>query len=724
MTVDLVTYEVLRHRLWMINDEQANVAMQVSGSPVVYETKDLSSALMNPDGDGLFVSAHASRLALCTQYVAKTVIERFAGQPIRPGDAFITNDPWAGAIHQNDVAMVAPMFWQDTLVGWTGLVMHEMDVGGATPGGLSSGTADVFAEGPLIPPVKIVENWLLRPDLEAWAIRNSRTPLLNGLNLRGRLAACRRTQERFTQICARYGADALLAVQSEMIDRTREAIRKRIAALPDGAWRAETLLDHNGVDDIAYRVALTLSKQGERLIFDFEGTDPQAAGGINCTEIGLESGVVGSALTMLCYDLPWSTGALRPLLEVRSQPGTINNATHPAGVSHGTVAASRATAHVALAALSKLCALSSGGLASQVEANWTAGYQGMTLNGVDKEGEPFTGVTLDQPGGGGARIGSDGLDTGGVPGGPTFGTTNVETYEKIYPLLYLYRRQAVDSGGAGRFRGGVGTELVVTPHKLAAPLSVTVVSHGAKQPEAGGLFGGFPGSVQVRLLMTETSALEQFKAGATPNDISKEFVRSATRLPAKARLGLREGEALLFVRGGGGGVGDPLERPIPAVVADVQSGLVSKEIALTLYGVPVAGDAGTLDERTRHQRDLIRAGRGGASPGAAPGAGVEAFNLDGRSEITTAYAVEVSASATLIRCRGCGLQLAHSPADPKVCLEETKSPIALASPWNVYGDTEHVELRQYACPRCHRLAGVDARRVEDETLFDFSYVHE
>lgn len=720
MPVDPVTYEVLRHRLWMINDEQADVAMQVSGSPVVYETKDLSSALLRADGDALLVSAHASRLALCLQQVTKSVIQRCGENPgICPGDAFVTNDPWAGAIHQNDMAMVAPIFFDGALVAWTGIVMHETDVGGATPGGLSVGSADVFAEGPLVPPVKIVENGRLRSDIEAWAVRNTRTPLLNSLDIRGRLAACKRTLQRITEICERYGPETLVEVEDQIIERTRAVIAARLAALPDGAWSDAAAIDHDGRSDRVYVIRLSVQKSGSRICFDFTGTDEQAAGGINCTAIGMESGVIGSLLPILCYDLPWSTGALRPLIEIVSTPGTINNATFPAGVSHATVAASRATAHVTLSAMAKMCAVSTSGLAAQIEANWTAGWQGMTIHGRRRDRSTFTGVTLDQPGGGGGRLGSDGIDTGGTPGSPTFGVANVETYEKIYPLLYIYRREAMDSGGPGYHRGGVGTELLVVPHKGDGELDVNVVAHGGRKPAANGLYGGYPGSVQVRVLLRGSSVMEDYRQGSFPVDPLQVKAESVEPLAAKQSLRLREGDALLFVRGGGGGVGDPLERPAEQVLADVRARLCSLEVARGIYGVVI--DDGQLDVvSTDACRSGIREGRKAAEPDRRLDAAISTLaHRDG--EITIAYSLSHVKSATIVSCQSCGTILAAGGADPKAGSVMREVPITAASVWNRFGDVDHVRLREYSCPACGRLGTVHACDLGEPEVADVSF---
>lgn len=473
VSIDPITLEVLRHRLWVINDEQGRVASQLSGSPVVYEAKDFNSSLLTPDGESLFVGIYMTRLSLCLNHVVRAVIANFKDNVgFADGDAFVTNDPWAGAAHMNDFLMVAPIFFDDTLVCWTGLAMHEVDVGGPNPGSFTVGTPDVFGEAPLIPPIKMIERGVIRPDLEAMVIRNSRTSQLNGLNMRARIAAINRTRQRIQEVVQEYGLPTLMESQRRILELVQASLARRLKSLPDGQWINEGFIDHDGNTNRLYRIRLTMSKVGERLTFDFTGTDQQARGAINCTRVGLESGILSAMLPMLCYDMPWSPGGIMPLIDIVSDEGTINNARHPAAVSMATVSAIFATSHVTSGAIAKMLACSQ--LQQEVQANWSPAWQGMTMAGHHEDGKPFTAVLLDETGGAGARSWKDGVDTGGLPGTPAMAIANVEVYEREHPILYVYRRQAPDTGGQGQYRGGVGTEGMIIPHRNRGPIDITV----------------------------------------------------------------------------------------------------------------------------------------------------------------------------------------------------------------------------------------------------------
>ena len=371
--LDPITLEVLRNRLAMINDEQGRVASQLSGSPVVYEAKDFNSALLTPEGEGLFVGVYMTRLSLCLNGFAKTVIGEFKENPgYEEGDAYVTNDPWAGAAHMNDFLMIAPIFHDETLVCWTGLAMHEVDVSGPNPGSFTVGTPDVFGEAPLIPPVKLVERGSIRKDIEALLIRNSRTSRLNGLNMRARIAAINRTRQRIKEVIAEYGLDTVMAAQRGILDLAQASFARRLRSLPEGTWKSEGFLDHDGNQNRLYRICLAVTKSGERLRFDFTGTDAQARGAINCARTGLESGILSAVLPMLCYDIPWTTGGIMPMIDIVSEEGTINNARHPAAVSMATVSGIFATSHVTSGTIAKMLACSA--LHDEIQANWAPAW--------------------------------------------------------------------------------------------------------------------------------------------------------------------------------------------------------------------------------------------------------------------------------------------------------------------------------------------------------------
>ncbi len=725
-TLDPITLEVLRHRLWMINDEQGKLATQISGSPVVYEAKDFNCSLLTPEGDSFFVGVYTTRLSLCLHVAAKHIIANLKDNPgIRDGDAFITNDPWAGASHMNDFLILAPIFWEGEPVAWSGIAMHEMDVGGPNPGSFTVGAKEVFGEAPVIPPVRLVEAGTLRRDIEEVVLRNSRTRELNALNIRARLAAINRTRERIHDVIREYGKEVFLEVQKRILDLVRRAFIRRLKELPDGTWREEGFLDHDGNQNRLYRICLAMTKEGERLVFDFTGTSPQAEGPVNCTRVGLEGGVYSAVLPALCYDMAWSPAALGDVIEIRSAEGSINNARYPAAVSMATVAATFATQHVASATIAKMLSCASDPrYRLEAQANWMPTWQGTIVAGLNHRGERFTGPLLDQAGGAGARLIRDGIDTGGTPGSPSMGIANVETYERQNAILYVYRKQGRDTGGAGRFRGGMGTDLLIIPHNHTGPLDVTVLCHGASQPEARGLFGGGPSSVQVRLMLRQTNLAELFRSGFVPTSLGEIDSKMVEALEAKDRTTMNGGDALLAVAAGGAGYGDPLDRPAERVHRDFLLGVISPEIVRNVYGIVIDGgkalDRFGTEARRRALRTLrLREGRP-ADPEAVRQSLPGAAGGTPSSVIGDCLATIESEGEWLYVCSRCGSPYGSVQEDPKRYALMREVPITAWSEWNRYGLVGDVKTVEFYCRGCGLMLAVQVRKKEDPPLWDMA----
>ena len=724
--LDPITLEVLRNRLAMINDEQGRVASQLSGSPVVYEAKDFNSALLTPEGEGLFVGVYMTRLSLCLNGFAKTVIGEFKENPgYEEGDAYVTNDPWAGAAHMNDFLMIAPIFHDETLVCWTGLAMHEVDVGGPNPGSFTVGTPDVFGEAPLIPPVKLVERGSIRKDIEGLLIRNSRTSRLNGLNMRARIAAINRTRQRIKEVIAEYGQDTVMAAQRGILDLAQASVARRWRSLPEGTWKSEGFLDHDGNQNRLYRICLALTKSGERLKFDFTGTDAQARGAINCARTGLESGILSAVLPMLCYDIPWTTGGIMPMIDIVSEEGTINNARHPAAVSMATVSGIFATSHVTSGTIAKMLACSA--LHDEIQANWAPAWQGVTMAGHFAGGRAFTAVLLDETGGSGARSWKDGIDAGGLPGSPAMAIANVEVYEKEHPILYVYRRQAPDTGGQGMYRGGVGTEGMMIPHRNEGPIDLTRIAHGVSQPEAQGLYGGYPSSVQVTLLLRDSDHRQQFAQSRIPVSVEALGARSIEPMQAKQRTLLNPDDAIVIVCAGGGGYGDPIMRDPAAVLADLASGLVSEKVAKDVYGVCRLGAHGEREsgidvEATAVLRKEIRARRlseGKRLPKRDPQAhhGKKHSGVFAQSIGSALDLVDTGAGPRYV-CHHCNSTICGENEDPKSGSLARLVKMENLSHWNGYGLVDEIVVREFCCPKCAHLIAVEVRRKDDPVLYD------
>lgn len=601
--LDPITYEVIRNRLWAINDEQAQTAARKSGSQFIYEAFDFNSGLLDRDGNGLFAGVYVLFHTTGLDMTVKAVMEQFGD--VKDGDMFITNDPWVGAIHFNDFVVVTPIFADGEIIAWGALVMHYQDVGGPVPGSFVVGATNVFEECPIITPLRLMDGGRYCTEVESLLLRNTRTPLMNALNLRATVASQATTKRRVLEIVGQYGKDAFLAATDQVQAEVEQKIQARLAEIPDGEWYDHVYLDHDGVDYELYEIKLRLRKEGGTLTFDFTGTSPQAPGMINGTISGLRGGVMTAVLVMLAYEMPWSTGGLRNIVRIVSEPGTINNCDFPAACSGASVCAEEATENVAGTVVGKMLGASAT-LGDESMAVWYPYFNLVILAGLDQYGGPLAHLMFDNSaGGGGARSWGDGVDCGGYFESVSSVCPNVESNEKIFPVLELYRRRAAGSYGHGRHRGGTGIEVGTISYDVDADLEVIVTTHGAAQPGAPGLYGGYPCALNSNVILRDADARGQLAGGQIA--LGESHVTSDRRdvLEAKARTTLSTADMLVTRNEGGPGFGDPLQREPDRVLHDVRTGLCRVEDAETIYGVVLSG-AGVEDAETEALRARMR----------------------------------------------------------------------------------------------------------------------
>jgi N-methylhydantoinase B/oxoprolinase/acetone carboxylase alpha subunit len=722
--IDPVTFEVIRHRLWAINDDQGRMAARLSGSFIVFENFDFNAALVTADGRGLYCGVYILQHGATIDHFVRMVLDAWPAQEIRDGDMFFTNDPWWGALHANDGILAMPIFHEGELVLWSGIVMHDDDVGSPIPGSFVSGSHDRFGEAPLFPAIKLVEGFEPRADLERVYLRNSRTPEHNALNMRARVAALRSTHERIGELVAEYGVETFRAAQDEIVDYVERVVRRRLRAMPDGEWFAQGYHDHDGNVDELYRICTRVAKHGDRLTVDLTGTAEQAIGSINCARPAMEGAVMGVFLTLLCHDLPWAVGALRAIIEIVSEEGTINNAVSPAGASMASVMMTLSTQDVLAHAVAKMM-LCAEGYRGESQASWTPGINGCLLIAPAAGGDdPYVGAIVDfVSGGGGARTFADGVDSGGIFHSMATQAPNVETIESRVPALAVYRRELCDSGGAGRFRGGVAVETATVPHKLPiAPAGLNTISSGVRLPAGRGLSGGLPGAAAANVILRDSNIRELLAAGTVP--LSEHELDCARRevLPAKGFTAISEGDLLIGVHAGGGGYGDPLRRAPEQVVHDVGEGLVSPEQARAIYGVVVAGGDLDGEATARTRRRALAARLESARPWAPDAdAGPETETSAALPGGTVLHPVSDTVEAVAVgdtralRCTICHTRLGALAEDHKRTTRVQELALTAINPHNG-GCREDVVARWYHCPGCGTALALDVQRRDEPPL--------
>ncbi len=715
---DLITFEVLRHRLWQINDEQGRSIINVSGSPVASEVNDFNVGLADAQGNliclGPYNLFHVSSNGLMIRNALKVLGEKHIGE----GDVYICNDPWMGAVHHSDVCFIAPVHYRGELVAWASSTIHQVDIGGTARGSWNPLARDTFQEAPRYRFLKVVRGGEVQPEVVETYLTNSRMPHLLELDLRAQIAAANVAKERLGLLFSKYGMDTVRTVMADMLSYTEYLLRRKLRGIPDGRWYAEDYLDHSGHQDKIHAIRLNLRKQDTSLQFDFTGTDPQSDGPINSTFGGLLGGLFTALATFICNDIPWNDGALRPI-QIISEPGTINNAAFPAPCGMGTISGCLHTGDACSSAIAKMLSCSQT-WRKNLMAVWNGSAFVFNVFGKNQYGEPFgTMMVNSHMGGGGARYFADGHDNSGSLSVPRASVTNVESAEAIYPILYLFRRRATDSGGAGRFRGGVSGENAITPYQTER-IDFVVSTLGSNQSNSAGIGGGYPGGGAQPLLKRGTEIIDRMAAGFIPSrweDLPGEEVV----LPAKEFFTLLPGDVFNGVPHGGGGFGDPLERDPERVQEDVLQGLVSFDYALRTYGVvldPVTTNVRTTETHAR--RDEIRRERlaaGGRGPTFRPVP--EGWRELRASGVRLGETLRVRNGEIL--CARCEEKIASFGSNPKKGTLQVRRNLGQISPWIARrwaGVSPDFLFVEYVCPGCGYLIDAAQRRVGEIEPWD------
>ncbi|MEQ9661897.1 MAG: hydantoinase B/oxoprolinase family protein [Parasphingopyxis sp.] len=610
--LDPLTYEVVRHRLCSVTDEMGETLKRMSGSPIVTDANDFDFTINDEVGDLVQVGLYNTMLVGAIDFAAKwTLMNRAENPGIEEGDMFLCNDPWVGGgLHQNDVVVIQPIFHEGQLFGWTSAVCHEPDLGGSAIGSAPIGDVDVFSESVPTPPVKIMRQGVLQQDVADLWVRRSRVPMIVGLDLRAKIGANTTGRKRLADVIAQYGPDTVKAVMKKMMNDAESRLREKLRKAPDGSWTVCGYQDQAFEGDReTHTIKLTMTKADDRLIFDFEGTDPQR-GVISCTLGGCRGGIMLAFLPMLCGDIPWSAGGLMRCFEIRAPEGTLVNATFPAALNRAPISSGWMVGNLTAQCLSQMLDREFD-FRNNVQASCCGTFDFACVAGMDERPEepvPFLNVVMETVAGGyGARPTKDGIDTGGTFCIPMGRVPDAEMTELLYPLLMLWRREEVDSGGPGKYRGGASCSLGLTPHGTSLPAGVVMSSSGKATAQNTGLAGGYPGNLGYDVIVHGAGVGEMLANGELPVGL-EELGGDVEIAQCFAESLLHPGDVLYLNCQGGGGYGDPLLRDPTAVATDLHNGLISRQAAEDIYGVVVSA-GGTVDQEATDVRRVDIRGR-------------------------------------------------------------------------------------------------------------------
>ena len=537
--------QVMWNRLLAVVEEQGQALIRAAFSPIVRECGDISAGIFDFQGRMLAQAVTGTPGHINTMAEAvKTLRARFPIQEVQPGDIYMTNDPWIASGHLNDFLLMMPVFYRGRVIGFTACTSHLVDLGGL---GMGPEGADIYDEGLLIPPCKLVSagevNVLLMQIVKA----NSREPVANEGDIYALIACCEAGAASLGQMMAEFGISDLDALSDFIIETSRLGTIAAIAELPKGTWHSRLTVD--GYDqEIDLCAALTIAD--DHLTVDFSGTAPCTNKGIN---VPLNYATAYTVFALRCIigaDIPNNAGSLAPF-RVVAPTGCILNAQAPAPVAMRHTLG-QMTPDLVYGCLSQA-------LPEAVPAEGASCMYDLPLRhtpeAVDRNGAQFA-IELVFSGGTGARPALDGLSATAFPSG-VWGS-QVETTEAAAPVLIHRRELREGSGGAGKYRGGLGQIIEIgsaITEDMLLFLSVERVGNAAK-----GRHGGLPG------------ATGRIRMGQGHAD-----------LPSKGEFRIKAADRLIFETPGGGGFGPPEAREVSALRADLTDGLLDADTAAAIY---------------------------------------------------------------------------------------------------------------------------------------------
>ena len=555
--VDPATFEVVKNSLYSAAEEMRVVLAKTAYSPILKLAGDYSCGIFDVHGEmvaqGPDLPIHLGSMPPAVQAVIR------AWDRFEPGDVFIHNDPYDGGSHLPDVNVVTPAFTDGRLIGFACTRAHWPDIGSATPGSYGA-VSEIFGEGLRLPPVRLYAAGAPVREVEDIIFANVRTPHERRGDLRAQVAANRRAVARLEVLAKRYGVSRLMRIMQGVMDYSEILMRKALAGLPDGEGRFEDVCDGDGIiapgdtEDRTFAIRMHVVKQGDRLTVDFAGSDGQVAGPMNAPLAVTASGIFTAVKTMADPNalIPPNSGCWRPVT-VKAEPGTVVHATMPAPV----VYANHEISH-------RVCDMLFGAMASFMPDNVMACSQGtsaiLTLGGVDhRSGERYVSYETIK-GGFGARPTKDGINAVASGISNTMNTP-IEILEMSFPLRVERYELRPDSGGAGKYRGGLGTRRVW--RILGNPSHAAVCCERAVSPPFG-LLGGRPGAAMA-LTVVEPDGTRR-------------------RPPTKGAFIAPAGSEIWFEVPGSGGYGEPAERDPEKIRADLRDGYVTADAAKRDYG--------------------------------------------------------------------------------------------------------------------------------------------
>jgi N-methylhydantoinase B len=570
LPVDQITVEVVKGALTYATEEMGVALRNSAYSPNIKERMDFSCTLFDDEKRLVAQAEHIPVHLGSMQLAVQQGLEDLEGK-IGEGDMILLNDPYVSGTHLPDLTLICPIFHDQKIVAYSANKAHHSDVGGRAPGSMAGDTTEIFQEGIIIPPVKFVKEGKIDKEIAGLLLSNVRTPEVRLGDLRGQMAANLLGKRSMLEVIEKYGLKTTQEAVKEIMNYSERRTRNEIRKMTEGNYSAEDYLESTGVSKRRVRIKVAITIKKNEILIDYTGTDKQVNGPVNAVLGVTISGIYYTIRCLTDPSIPMNDGCYRPI-RIHVPIGTIMNPTPPAPVAGGNVETSQRNVDALMKAFSKV-------VPEKVCAACQGTMNNISVGGINPRNGKLWTFYETVAGGFGGRKGIDGIDAIHTHMTNTLNTP-IEAIETIYPLRFLKYEIREDSGGPGKWRGGMGLERTWT---LLAPSATLSVLAERTEISPWGLFEGKPGSKGEYYIIKPDG--------------------ERIRLDSKCTVEVEKGDVFLLRTPGGGGYGNPLERNPELVQRDALDGRVSLETAEEKYGVVIDTDTMQVDsENTRRLR--------------------------------------------------------------------------------------------------------------------------
>ena len=565
--IDPFTLEIIKESLQAIGDEMFVTMQRTSMSTIIYEVLDYATGLTDARGR-LITQGNGVTLFLGTlDFGARSVLEKFGEDGLRPGDIIVTNDPYkGGGTHLSDVSLIMPIFYKDRIVAFSANKGHWTEVGGMAAGSWTTNSTEIYQEGLQFPCIKIFNEGVPNQSLIDLIKANVRTPDMSIGDMYAQAASLRIAEKRFQELCDKHGIDEVIAGIETLMDHSEQLVLQEIQKIPPGVYEATDYIDDDGVGNGPFVVKVKVTVAPDKITCDFTGSHPQVPGPVNSARTGLYSAARAVVISLTNPSIPANEGCFRPL-EIICPDKTIFTCERPASVStywetmmYASDLIWRAMAPV---------------MPQKLPAGHFLSVCGVVLSGMHPDtGELFI-LVEPQAGGWGAGADKDGENGLVCVGDGETYIIPVEVCETRYGVLVERYGYDITEGGEGKFRGGRG---LVRDYRVLAEEAWYTGTFGRYKYRPWGMGEGAQGSKNyTKMIFADRREPEIF--GKT------------------AQFHMKRGDVASLITGTGGGYGNPLERPVEKVIEDLKNGYITAEMAEKGYGV-------SIDEKTLNVKKL------------------------------------------------------------------------------------------------------------------------